>query len=135
MRRAGSIAGVILAIASGGAMAGVAVGRPPGPAGATPIGHPGLFNPGQPLHCSGIERMRPPEAARFLEALGYAVTWQVEDRDALTSRQTSVPPATGFIIEGVVHGRAMLLVVEVGSRATPANVASCRATTGNARSG
>ena len=90
-----------------------------------PVGHPGLFTPGQPLHCSGVDRMTPAEAAPVLEALGYDVTWQVEDRDRLTSGQTREPPKSGFIIEGIVHGRAMVLVVEVGSRATPAKVAPC----------
>ena len=34
-------------------------------------GHEGLFNPGQPLACTGVERMTPPEAADWFAQHGY----------------------------------------------------------------
>lgn len=90
-----------------------------------PIGHPGLFDAGQPLYCSGVQAMSPPVGDQYLEARGYTVTWQVENRDAMTSQLTDTPPETGHIIEGVLHDQHLLLVVEVGERATPANIPTC----------
>ena len=74
--------------------------------------HEGLFNPGQPLACTGVERMTPPEAADWFAQHGYTVTWQIETRnggstkDASTSRQSSTPPQTGYVIDGVLEGTA-----------------------------
>jgi hypothetical protein len=88
-------------------------------------GSEGLFNPGQPLACSRVWAMSPPDAARYLAARGYVVTWQVEDRDSGTSRQTKIAPATGFVIEGVRQGNQLTMVVEVGSRARQATPPEC----------
>ncbi len=80
----------------------------------------GLFNPGQPLHCSGVERMTPQDADRFLRAQGYDVTWQIEDRDPRTPyRLSETPPERGFVIDGVAHGVKLTMIVEVGENAEP----------------
>ena len=36
------------------------------------------FNKGQPLYCSGVELMTPPEADQWLRDRGYTVEWQME---------------------------------------------------------
>lgn len=41
------------------------------------------------------------------------------DRTAGTSTQTTTAPEDGYVIEGVVKGRALLLVVETGEAAIP----------------
>jgi len=82
-------------------------------------GHPGLFAPGGILYCTRIKDMTPREADAVLTELGYDVTWQVEDRTAGTSTQTTTAPEDGYVIEGVVNGRALLLVVESGEGAVP----------------
>lgn len=87
-------------------------------------GHPGLFGPDGPLHCTRIQEMQPEEAASVLATLGYSVIWQVEDRDSLRSEQTSQAPPDGYIIEGLREGSSLVLVVERGVRAEPA-VPSC----------
>jgi len=113
------VAGIaLLAVATGGA-------------GATIVqeavrGSPGVFSREGPLYCTRIQEMEPPRAAVLLADLGYRVTWQVEDRDALTSVQTTTPPLDGYIIEGVIHGRDLTLVVERGDAAVPAR-SSCEA--------
>jgi hypothetical protein len=84
-------------------------------------GHPGLFAPGGALQCSGIQEMSPPQAANVLEELGYSVTWQIENRDDGSSIQSPRPPTEGYVIEGVLNGRDMTLVVEVGENAEPAS--------------
>jgi hypothetical protein len=53
------------------------------------------------------------------------VTWQIEDVAAGTSRMSKDAPHQGFIIEGVLDGRALTLVVEIGSGARQANVSDC----------
>jgi hypothetical protein len=93
-------------------------------------GSEGLFNPGQPLACSRVWLMTPPDAARYLAARGYDVTWQVEDTDKpkghpSKSYQTKVAPPTGFVIEGVREGNRLTMVVEVGSQARQATPPEC----------
>jgi hypothetical protein len=88
-------------------------------------GSEGLFNPGQPLACSRVWAMTPPDAARYLAARGFVVTWQVEDTDDGTSRQTKIAPTSGYVIEGVRHGNELTMVVEVGSRARQATPPEC----------
>jgi len=82
-------------------------------------GHPGLFSTGGILYCTRIQEMTPREADAVLTELGYDVTWQVEDRTAGTSTPTTTAPEDGYVIEGVVKGRALLLVVETGEGAVP----------------
>lgn len=84
-------------------------------------GSPGVFSPLGPLFCSDIQQRTPADAGPLLSQLGYEVTWQIEDPAANTSRQSTVAPPDGHIIEGVLHGRELLLVVERGPGATPAN--------------
>lgn len=81
------------------------------------IGYPGAFDPGQPLHCSGVQTMTPANAAAWLAARGYAVTWQIEDQDNHTSTQSGVAPPNGYVINGVLRGEDLLLVVETGAAA------------------
>ncbi len=123
------VAGVaVLALATGGAgatlvQAGVTIFRQGAAIGQEVLlenGHPGVFGPQGPLYCTRIQEMGPRQAAPILADLGYTVTWQVEDRDARTSTQTTISPADGFIIEGVLHGRDLTLVVERGAAAVPA---------------
>lgn len=71
----------------------------------------GLFTRGGALYCSGIQGMVPADAAPVLAGLGYDVIWQVEDRRARTSTQTTVPPTYGHIIEGVQNGRRLVIVL------------------------
>ena len=94
--------------------------------------HEGLFNPGQPLACTGVERMTPPEAADWFAQHGYTVTWQIETRnggstkDASTSRRSSTPPQTGYVIDGVLEGDHILtMVVETGPAAQPRGPMPC----------
>ncbi len=77
------------------------------------------------LACTGVWKMSPPEAEQYLVARGYSVTWQIEDQAAGTSVLSKQPPTAGYIIEGVLVGRDLTLVVEVGPEAQPANVADC----------
>lgn len=72
----------------------------------------GLFTRGGALYCSGIQGMVPSDAAPVLAGLGYDVTWQVEDRRAGTSTQTTEPPTYGHIIEGVQNDRRLVIVLE-----------------------
>ena len=87
---------------------------------------PGLFNAGQPLACSGVDSMTPPEAAHWLAQHGYTVTWQIETRnggstkDGSTSSRSTTPPQTGYVVGGVLEGKHVLtMVVETGPAAQP----------------
>ena len=62
----------------------------------------GVFSPGGPLYCSRLHQMAPVAADPLLRELGYKVIWQIEDRDAKTSVQSSTPPSAGFIVEGAL---------------------------------
>ena len=110
------------AIAAVALLAGVVVGS--GPLSGV-HGSDGLFNPGQPLQCTRIQQMSPTEASAILANMGYIVTWQVEDQDAGTSKQTQRVPADGYIIDGVVQGKMMVLVVERGENASPVPPQAC----------
>jgi len=85
---------------------------------------PGAFNAGQPLHCKGVAKMTPREAARWLSDHGYDVTWQVEDHEPGVpkgqqgSYQSDKAPASGKI-EGAVFtsSRDLIVVVETGPNA------------------
>lgn len=88
---------------------------------------PGAFNPGQPLHCSGIAAMTPVAADRWLRDHGYDVTWQVEDKTPgvakgqATSYQSATPPDTGLIAGAVITSKSaqeVIVVVETGAGAT-----------------
>jgi hypothetical protein len=117
-RRLGIAAGLIAAMLLSGA-AGAAVHQVM--TGVT--GSPGVFSPSGPLACSPIQHMNPVDADKALAALGYDVTWQIEYRalnpDQNKSTMSSTPPAVGYVIEGVLEGRHLLLVVEIGPAALP----------------
>lgn len=99
------------------------IGAAAGTAGAAAIdavrSSPGVFSQAGALACSSVQDMAPPHADEVLRELGYTVTWQIEDRDAGTSVTATIPPAVGYIQEGVLHGRELLLVVETGDAASP----------------
>jgi len=103
-----------LVLAGGAAVAGGALNA---------TSRPGAFNPGQPLHCSGIAAMTPRQADRWLRDHGYVVTWQVEDRTPgvpkgqQKSSQSTTPPTEGLIAGAVITdpGRhELIVVVETG---------------------
>lgn len=75
---------------------------------------PGVFTAEDPLYCNGLHELSPVQADPLLRDLGYEVTWQIEDRDARTSRQSSTPPGDGFIVEGALINGQLVLVVERG---------------------
>lgn len=75
---------------------------------------PGVFSSQGALYCSRIQQMAPVDADPLLRELGYEVTWQLEDRDANTYVRSATPPSDGFIVEGVIIGRDLVLVVERG---------------------
>jgi hypothetical protein len=102
----------VLGLATGAAATAVVFREASGPV-------PGVFSRQGPLYCSGIHDMAPVVADPLLRALGYKVTWQIEDRDAKTSVQSSTPPSDGFIVEGaIIHGE-LILVVERGRDVEP----------------
>ena len=80
---------------------------------------PGVFSGQGPLYCSGIHQMAPVVADPLLRELGYKVIWQIEDRDAKTSVQSSTPPSDGFIVEGALIQGELILVVERGKDVKP----------------
>lgn len=80
---------------------------------------PGVFSGQGPLHCSGIHQMAAVDADPLLRELGYNVMWQIEDRDAKTSVQSTAPPSDGFIVEGAIIGGDLILVVERGEDVEP----------------
>jgi hypothetical protein len=88
-------------------------------------GHQGLFGVGGAFNCTDIQVMEPDRAGAALAELGYDVIWQVEDRDAGTSQQTTEAPSDGYIVEGVLLEDKLLLVVERGAIATPSGRTGC----------
>lgn len=103
--RAGLLAMATLLLVSLGAMATVVwIG--------TPTVATGAFAEGGVLHCSGVDRMTPPEAQRWLAQRGLTAHWQVEDRDARTSIAQEVPPQDGVITNalGLADGHILILV-------------------------
>ena len=106
------------------ALALLLIGGAAGTAGAAALdavrSSPGVFSPDGALACSNVRTMSPSSADEALRQLGYQVTWQIEDRDAGTSVTSTVPPASGYVQDGVLHGRDLLIVVETGNAATPA---------------
>jgi hypothetical protein len=113
-RRAGLALGIAMAAAAlTGGIVGAAV------SGAV-NGSPGVFSTGGPLYCSNIQSMSPADAAPLLSQLGYSVIWQIEDKTRHSSTVTELPPKEGYIIDGGLHGRGLLLVVESGQGAEPA---------------
>ena len=93
----------------------------------TATGRPGAFNPGQPLHCSGVAAMDPVTADAWLRDHGYDVTWQIEDVTPSegkpgpdSSRQSDTPPAQGKIAGAVITNSSrheLIVVVEIGEGA------------------
>ena len=90
-----------------------------------PQGHEGAFNKGQPLYCSGLPGMTPPQAEEYLKDRGYTVRWQVEERPSGDWSVVDAPPATGYIEAALVEGSKVLVVVEVGPAARAANGLGC----------
>lgn len=97
----------LLGMVTGAAAAGIVFREVSGTA-------PGAFTGEGPLYCSGIHEMAPTQADPLLRDLGYRVTWQIEDRDAKTSVQSSTPPSDGFIVEGAIVDGELIIVVERG---------------------
>ncbi len=73
------------------------------------------FNKGQPLYCSGVELMTPPEAEQWLRDRGYTVEWQM-DHFPGGPRLSETPPEEGMIANGgMVDARTIHMgVVPVG---------------------
>ena len=73
------------------------------------------FNKGQPLYCSGVELMTPPEADQWLRDRGYTVEWQMEGFPG-GPRLSETPPEAGMIANGaMVDARTIHMgVVPVG---------------------
>lgn len=76
---------------------------------------PGVFSPDGPLYCTRIQQLSPREADPLLREFGYDVTWQVENRDTGDYERSTTPPSEGYIVEGALIGRDLVLVVEQGS--------------------
>lgn len=55
---------------------------------------PGVFDAGQPLHCSGLDELTLADADRAVRAPGFTVMWQIEN-PAGDPVMAAVPPATG----------------------------------------
>ncbi|HEV2125577.1 MAG TPA: hypothetical protein VGW38_22725 [Chloroflexota bacterium] len=55
------------------------------------------LSPGQPLHCSGIERLGPVAAEEELVRRGYRVSWQYFDGPDMTSRFER-PPGDAVVL-------------------------------------
>jgi len=75
----------------------------------------GAFNKGQPLYCSGVELMTPPEAGQWLRDRGYTVEWQMQGFPG-GPRLSETPPEEGMIANGaLVDARTIHMgVVPVG---------------------
>jgi len=73
------------------------------------------FNKGQPLYCSGVELMTPPEADQWLRDRGYTVEWQMEGFPG-GPRLSETPPEEGMIANGaMVDARTLHMgVVPIG---------------------
>ena len=73
------------------------------------------FNRGQPLYCSGVELMTPPEADQWLRDRGYTVEWQMEGFPG-GPRLSETRPDEGMIANGgMVDARTIHMgVVPVG---------------------
>jgi hypothetical protein len=111
-------------VASGIAIVALLTGGIAGAVGAVIVsnaatGHPSVFGSGEPLECTRIQAMTPPNAGELLTELGYSVTWQIEDRDRGTYEQTPIAPPDGYIIDGVLVRGNLILVVERGENAVP----------------
>ncbi len=71
------------------------------------------FNPGGPLHCSGILQLPPQAAEARLLALGYALSWRLERKTGSnTGFSEAAPraPTTGFISDTAVGSSGELIV-------------------------
>lgn len=75
----------------------------------------GAFNKGQPLYCSGVELMTPPEADQWLRDRGYTVEWQMDHFPGVP-KLSETPPEEGMIANGaMVEARTIHMdVVPVG---------------------
>lgn len=74
----------------------------------------GAFNPGQPLHCSGIQTMVPAAAERELEERGYAVRWQYHPEPGSAAIRGR-PPAGAVVVDiAIVDGGTTALVLAEG---------------------
>jgi hypothetical protein len=88
----------------------------------TPHGHEGFENPGQPFYGAGFQCMTPKDVQRVIVDGGFAVSWQIEDRDENgvgTTTFSGEPPESGVIEGGFVDGSVAYVLVSVGSGARP----------------
>ncbi len=79
-----------------------------------------MENFGQPFFGVRLECMTPSAAHAAIVAKGYAVRWQVEDRDAGGDGSTTfstTPPPHGVVEGGYLDGTTVHIVVSVGSGA------------------
>ncbi len=124
-RRVGIVAGLIAAMLISGAV-GAAVHQVAfvsnGVTGVT-----GVFaRNGGVLPCSPIAHMPPVEASKALAALGYVMTWEIEDLDQGSYWLSAEPPADGFIVDGVLEdGHQMLVLVKRGANVEPYTASGC----------
>lgn len=100
--RRGATAILAAAVLAGCAWAGLEMA-------STPV--EGAFNPGQPLHCSGIESMTPREAQQELERRGYIVDWQYHPEQGAPAVRER-PPEEAVIIEVTLTDDRALVLAE-----------------------
>ncbi len=78
-------------------------------------GHPGVQNPGQPLHGAELECMSPREAERFLARRGFRdIVWQVESGSDKAERsvQQRSAPEHGYVVPGAIIDGVLYMVVD-----------------------
>jgi hypothetical protein len=70
--------------------------------------------------------MPPVGASKALAALGYVMTWEIEDLDQGSYWLSAEPPADGFIVDGVLEdGHQMLVLVKRGANVEPYTASGC----------
>jgi hypothetical protein len=83
--------------------------------------HPGVQNPGQPLHGASLECLSPREAERLLLRKGFRdVVWQVESGTGKTgtSIQPRSAPEHGYVVPGAIVEGVLYMVVDQRQGAT-----------------
>jgi hypothetical protein len=96
------------------------VNAPPGGGMRLPVdSHP--FEPGQPLHCSGVLQMDPVEAQAALLKMGYAVTWRHIIKSGTYVELLMVPPPGTVIVDDGTSvgtdGQLLLALIDAGDPA------------------
>ncbi len=87
---------------------------PPPPSDATAVAREDPLNPGQPLHCSGIESLDPAEATIALDRLGWRVSYRwVYSTGIDTGYGVALVAPPRGVITGMVYGDPGWLVMMV----------------------